>query len=552
MRVAHYYLNGCLLAVILAFLSPWWWLSAVFIWAAIALGLVAVAYYQNNPRIFGKRQAGRIPMMTRVLFWPFMFGVHVYNWLVQSRSQAPVIQEIEPGLYLASRLTPMNIDTLKHYDVAAILDATAEFDSFNLALLGEDIEYLNVPILDHAFPDFDALIQAIRWIDHQRQHSRNVVVHCALGRGRSVLVMAAYLLAKSPHQSVEQVLLKIQTIRRRARLNPAQQQTLSDYRQRAEFGFAKPEAWLIANPVSGGGKWPEHRAQIIEWLAPYYQLTIKQTSPDLGAAALAKQALADQPKLVIAGGGDGTINQVASQLVDSDIHLGILPLGTANSLAHALWGVKSKLDPIRVACDVLTQGQALHIDTALCNDHLALMVVAVGFEQQMIEFASREEKNDQGQGAYLQGFFNALTSNQELTLNVKFDQQAEQPLQTASLVIANAAPFSTILAQGQGEPDVQDGQLDVTWLAKSDKLSDQVWSLAELVANRLAQTNLADSVEHRHVHSIQISSAKPLKYAIDGELYEAPSIAMHVRPRSLWVLTPSEEAVASEQPKNAQ
>ncbi|SDH41960.1 Diacylglycerol kinase family enzyme [Vibrio xiamenensis] len=547
MKVAHYYFNGCLLALALAIISPWTIISLLALWTAIALGLVAFAYYKNNGMIFRKRQGGRIPHLVRVLFWPFMFGVQIYNRIVQVRSGDPVIQEIEPGLYLASRLTPMDVDVLNHNKIRAIFDATAEFDSFNLSLLGKDIEYLNIPVLDHSYPDFDSLMQSIRWIDSQRRNGRNVVVHCALGRGRSVFVMAAYLLAESPHKSLDEVMAQIQSIRLHARLNQRQYQALSEYVKHSEFGFAKPPAWIIANPVSGGGKWPENKAQILEALAPYYRLTIKETTESVSAESLAKQAKKKQPKLIIAAGGDGTLNAVASQIVGSDIQMGILPLGTANSLAHALWGVKSKLVPIPLACEVLTQGAAVKIDTAQCNERLALMVVAVGFEQQMIEFANRDEKNDQGQGAYLRGFFNAVSNNQALSLTVKFDGESEQTLQTGSLVIANAAPFSTLLAQGKGQPDAQDGQLDVTWLPSGEKVSDQVWSLTELLFNGLTQRSIDDVVEHRHVTTIEIQGQQGLKYAIDGELFEDDGLKMQVKPNSLWVLVPADSTLANTQ-----
>ena len=547
MKVAHYYFNGGLLALVIAIISPWTLVSLLALWTAIALGLVASAYYKNNGMIFRKRQGGRIPHLMRVLFWPFMLGVQVYNWLVQKRSGDPVIQEIEPGLYLASRLTPMDVDILKKNNIRAIFDATAEFDSFNLSLLGEDIEYLNIPILDHAFPDFDSLMQAIRWIDTQRREQRNVVIHCALGRGRSVFVMAAYLLAESPNKNLDEVMAQIQSIRIHARLNSRQYQTLNKYLKNNEFGFAKPTAWIIANPVSGGGKWPEHKAQIIEWLSPYYRLTIKETTESISAESLAKQACEHKPKVIIAGGGDGTLNEVASQIVGSDIQMGILPLGTANSLAHALWGVKSKLVPIKFACEGLTQGKAVKIDTAKCNERLALMVVAVGFEQQMIEFANRDEKNDQGQGAYLRGFFNAVNSNQSLSLKVKFDDQPIQTLQTGSLVIANAAPFSTILAQGKGQPNAQDGLLDVTWLPSGERVSDQVWSLTELLFNSLTQHSIDDVVQHRHVKVIEVEGQTGLKYAIDGELFEDEGLTMTIQPESLWVLVPTDSELANTQ-----
>lgn len=83
---------------------------------------------------------------------------------------------------------------------------------------------------------------------------------------------------------------------------------------------------------------------------------------------------------------------MASQLVHSDIVLGILPLGTANALCHVLYGIENKIIPVETACGAILQGEVTQIDTALCNQDLMLLVAGIGFEQQMIEYAEREQK----------------------------------------------------------------------------------------------------------------------------------------------------------------
>lgn len=538
MRVATYYMMGCFGALILSLLSPWWGLSLVMLWTALSLALVALAYYKNNGRIFRKNSDGRIPKGGRVLFWPFMLGVYAYNYLVRSRSSTPSIQQIEPGLYLAARLTPADVEALHQYEVKAVLDVTAEFESLNMSLMGEGIDYLNVPVLDHAYPEFSTLLQAVRWIEAQRKKQRAVVVHCALGRGRSVMVMAAYLLARSPQSSIEEVMQQIQSIRRRARLNSTQYRALERYIANQEFGLSKPKAWLIANPVSGGGKWPANKEGIIVALSPYFSLAVQETSEQVSAAQLARQALQAKPDLVIAAGGDGTVNEVAAELVGSSVRFGILPLGTANALCHAMWGIRSKLTPLTTACEAIIHGDTRMIDVATCNQRIALLIVAVGFEQQMIEFANREAKNSDGQVAYLKGFLNAVTNGNSITLKVRFDQEEEQTLETQSIVIANAAPFSTLLAQGSGEPDINDGKLDVTWIPKAELPGMHVLSLTELAVAGVTSEKLGSFTEHRQVESVRIQHPDGLKYVIDGELFESRVLDIAVRPDALKIMSP--------------
>jgi diacylglycerol kinase family enzyme len=120
-------------------------------------------------------------------------------------------------------------------------------------------------------------------------------------------------------------------------------------------------------------------------LSAYYNLTVLITSKEANGIVLAQQAMADSPHLIIACGGDGTVAEVASVLVNTDCKLGIIPLGTANALAHVLMGIKSKLIPVEMACDLIIDGQTQRMDTAYCNGELMLLLAGIGFEQAMIE-----------------------------------------------------------------------------------------------------------------------------------------------------------------------
>lgn len=540
MRIATYYMFGSIVAFVLSLLSPWWVLAVLMLWVAISLALVALAYYKNNGRIFRKRSDGTIPKAVRILFWPFMLGVYTYNRVIRSITSLPSIQRIEPGLFLAARLTPADVEALHAHEIDAVLDVTAEFESLNVSLVGEGIEYLNVPVLDHAYPDFPTLLKAVRWIESQRKKNRSVVVHCALGRGRSVMIMVAYLLARDPDKSIAEVMEQIQSIRHRARLNSSQHKALQEYIANQEFGLAKPQIVIIANPVSGGGKWPENKADILATLSPYFTIEIKETTEQITAAQLSKQALVQQPDMVIAAGGDGTVNEVAAEMVGSSIRFAILPCGTANALCHAMWGIRSKFTPVTMACDAIIHGDTRMIDVAQCNDQIALLIVAVGFEQQMIEFANRDEKNNDGQGAYLKGFLNAVTSGEVLSLYVRFDDQEEQVIDTHSMVIANAAPFSTLLAQGSGEPDINDGKLDVTWIPEAELPGMHVLSLTELVLSGFTSEKIGGFTEHKQVESVQIHHPDGLKYVIDGELFESERLQIKVKPDALSVMSPKE------------
>ena len=91
---------------------------------------------------------------------------------------------------------------------------------------------------------------------------------------------------------------------------------------------------VIANPVSGRQKHPEHLKTALEVLKPHgIYPEIRETTQRGDARTFALQEVARGTQIVLAAGGDGTINEVANGLVGSSVSLAVLPLGTANVFA---------------------------------------------------------------------------------------------------------------------------------------------------------------------------------------------------------------------------
>ena len=138
------------------------------------------------------------------------------------------------------------------------------------------------------------------------------------------------------------------------------------------------KAAFIINPVSGiGSKSSLYRC--IErffcpqngWMATYYHTT----GPDdaYHAALRFKEALYD---LVVAVGGDGTVNQVARAIMHSSIPMGIIPTGSGNGLARHLKIPMS----IPKAVEVLFQNHVISIDSGILNKHPFFCTAGIGFD----------------------------------------------------------------------------------------------------------------------------------------------------------------------------
>lgn len=537
-HIKYYYTAGAILMVCLCLLvsHPIIWLGCA--WLALSLILVSSAYWFNIASIFRKRRNGTIPWYIRWGFVPFLLACRYFNGRARKRDKVPPMQKIDNQLFLACRLFTTDIKDLRENNISAVLDVTAEFDALDWSLLDEDMDYLNVPILDHSVPTPAQLNQAINWIHRQVKAGKSVVIHCALGRGRSVLVLAAYLVCRNPEFTFSQVLDEIRQIRQTAGLNKWQLKTVNRMYEQGKISIHK-QAWLIANPVSGAGKWQQNAKQIQQELADYFDVQLALTADDISAKTLATQAKDAGADIIIACGGDGTVTEVASVITDTNILLGIIPLGTTNALAHVLFGIGSKIIPIRQALDIIIQGHSTKVDTAKCNNDLVLLLVGVGFEQQMIENANRERKNALGQLAYLDGLWRAISTSEVLHINLQLDDEQPVQLQTHSLVVANAAPFTSVLAQGNGEPDMTDGLLDITWLDVGDEPEDQLLSLTELMLTRFTPPKVESKIHHAQAKKVRLSGQANIKYVIDGEVFEADELNIDIHPASLRVLVPA-------------
>ncbi|WP_448211921.1 diacylglycerol kinase family protein [Colwellia sp. MEBiC06753] len=534
MYITKYYIAGAILAFFAAFMTASSYFSLMFAWLGLSLGLVSIAYLFNVPSIFRKKDNGSIPIYIRWLFIPFLLGAQLYNSWARRNDTVPSIQQIEDKLFLACRLLPSDINYLKQQKVSAILDVTAEFDGLDWTAESSDLHYLNIPVLDHKAPSSAKLTHAINWIESQINQSRTVVVHCALGRGRSVMVVAAYLLAKHQHLLVVQALAKVQHVRQTAALNDYQLAKLTQMVKQNVVKLAEPIT-LIANPVAGGGKWPTYQRAVINQLTAKYVVDIITTTPEYSATKATEQALRCGAKHIVACGGDGTVTEVAEQLVSRNVSMGILPMGTANALAHVLLGIQTKVQPVTVACNAILAGNTRKIDTATCNEEPMLLVTGLGFEYGMIAGADRNKKDDGGQFAYVKALLDTVIRNQCLALTLCIDDKEPFDVNTSSLVIANAAPFTTVLAQGGGSPNIADGLLDVTWINDTEQASEQLITLSELALSGISDNVKSSLSKHCTAKKVTVKANEKLDYVVDGEVKEAQEIVVEIIPASLII-----------------
>jgi len=293
-------------------------------------------------------------------------------------------------------------------------------------------------------------------------------------------------------------------------------------------------AHLIFNPVSGQGDAEQDLDLIKAILEPHLHLEVHQTTAEIGSLELAQQAIASEPDMIIASGGDGTVSAVAGAVMNKDIPLGIIPRGTANAFAMAL-GITQQILPIRRACEIILAGKTRVVDAARCNGMPLILLAGVGFEAETVARADREAKNRWGSLAYI------VAGWQQLEQQLMFDAEIEingktQKFQAGAITVANAAPVTSIMAQGTGRVVVDDGLLDVTIATAETKLQAVVTMLGMLESALIHTNNEINNVVHLQTSKLKISADPPQKVVLDGEIIGTTPLVIETVPQALKVL----------------
>jgi diacylglycerol kinase (ATP) len=134
---------------------------------------------------------------------------------------------------------------------------------------------------------------------------------------------------------------------------------------------------FIINPISGVGKQKGIEKLLREGIDPArYTFSIAETEHPGHAVTLSREASAKGTEIVVAIGGDGTVNETATGLVGTKTALGIIPTGSGNGLSRHL-GIPMN---IRKAIAIINGGKVIPIDTATINDNFFVSVAGVGFD----------------------------------------------------------------------------------------------------------------------------------------------------------------------------
>lgn len=146
---------------------------------------------------------------------------------------------------------------------------------------------------------------------------------------------------------------------------------------------------FIVNPIAGSG----HHSFSETFLQDYfevdeYNITIKSSGYQGHAIDLTKESIHQQAHVIVACGGDGTINEVASTLVGTAISLGIVPIGSGNGLASNLHIPKN----IKKALYIIKNNKCTTIDVGCVDQRYFFSNTGFGFTANVIENYEASQK----------------------------------------------------------------------------------------------------------------------------------------------------------------
>jgi diacylglycerol kinase (ATP) len=289
---------------------------------------------------------------------------------------------------------------------------------------------------------------------------------------------------------------------------------------------------LIFNPVAGQGNPDADLALIRKLLEPEIQLQVVLTEEGQDPAESAREIAAAGTDLVLVSGGDGTVSAIAGALLETDIPLGILPRGTANAFATAL-GLPLDLT---AACEAILAGTTRVVDAARCNGQPLILLAGIGLEAEMVDRANRDLKNRLGMLAYLLAGVQQFQEQTAFQATIDIEGELTE-VETGTITVANAAPATSVLAQGFGQVLANDGLLDVTIATPQNRLQG-LNALTSLFASALVNvpTNREDIIRLR-TPRLKITTEPPQKVAIDGEIIGTTPVELECLPKALTVIS---------------
>lgn len=288
---------------------------------------------------------------------------------------------------------------------------------------------------------------------------------------------------------------------------------------------SKQRIFFIVNPISGTGKQKQLDNLLKNNLDnSKFTYVIKFTEYGGHATELSHSAIKNND-IIVAVGGDGTVNEVARGLINSNRVMGIIPVGSGNGLARHLKLSMRLSESIKI----LNKLDIEKIDTAEINGECFVNVAGVGFDAHVAHLYANRSKR--GPIPYAKLMTTEFNKYKPVDYKVSIDGESYD-LPAFLISFANSSQFGNN-AYISPEALINDGLIDVCMM-KGFPIVDAGTLAVQLFNKRMNKSKYMRIVRGKN---IVIESESKIKGHIDGEPIDFPNrIEVNIKPSSLKII----------------
>ena len=243
-------------------------------------------------------------------------------------------------------------------------------------------------------------------------------------------------------------------------------------------------------------------------------------------------------RLLILGGGDGSVSSVVDFLAHRDVTLGLLPLGTANDFARTL-GIPADVEQ---ACETIAGGKIVDVDLGLAGDNYYVNVASVGLSVGVTQTLTPRLKRRIGALAYPTAAIRAFLGHEPFSARLTFPGGDHKPVEYGRLLqvaVGNGRFYGGGMVVAP-ESGIDDRSLDV-YALEMGRRRDLVGVARYLKSGDFIRS---DSVGHFRTGRVRLETEPALPINIDGEVVARTPQDFSVAHNALKVIVPADSTSA--------
>ncbi|MGA1226482.1 MAG: diacylglycerol/lipid kinase family protein [Tamlana sp.] len=288
---------------------------------------------------------------------------------------------------------------------------------------------------------------------------------------------------------------------------------------------------FIINPIAGNGNNHINLDVLHQYFEKEnYHIVVKETSHKKHAIILTKESIFENPDIIVACGGDGTINEVASCLVNTKITLGIIPIGSGNGLASNLKIPKQ----LHKSLQLIKNQPLKKIDIGCLNNNYFFSNSGLGFSANVIK--NYELSKTRKLLGYVKASLMSLKEINHNDNNIEVEINGEKVCTNPLIIFVSNSNELGYHVSLTPRASLQDGLLDVLIVSKLSVIKILAFSILMLFKKH----HLLKEVKNFQSNNIKIHQNKEqvLNTQIDGEILDIPDkiINLSVLEKSLYVI----------------